>query len=210
MWWYSILRMGIAPKQSLPYNQEWKFAILAFTAGWILKSFAQLTEFKGNLTYAHTQTHPFFKKSCLVTNPGGLSTGKNVIHVVNLPLVNTRYVTPFGHYVMTLMLFCLYWMKEAEVFSSHFSLSLPPLSLFPSLLFYLSLLFSSNQAYDECRSLWIFSMYCWTSLANIKHFCLPLWRFPSLQIYSCSQKLSDYFTENFCQCAFAVCILNVK
>lgn len=62
MWWYSKWRMGIAPKESLRYNQESKFAILAFTAGWILKSFAQLTEFKGILTYARTQTHHFFKK----------------------------------------------------------------------------------------------------------------------------------------------------
>lgn len=90
-----------------------------------------------------THTNAFlFKKSCLVTNSGGLITGKNVTHVVNLPLVDTRYVTPLGHYVMTLMLFCLYWMKEAAVFrSSHFSLfllslslSLPPLLSLPFVL----------------------------------------------------------------------------
>lgn len=81
MWLYSKLRMGMAPKESLHYNQESRFAIMAFTAGWILKSFAQLTEFKGILAYGHTQTCHFFKKRHLVTEPVGLITDKNVTHV---------------------------------------------------------------------------------------------------------------------------------
>lgn len=102
--------MGIAPKESLHYNQESNFAILAFRAGWSLKIFAQLIEFKDILTYVDTQTqHIFLKKARrLVTNPVGLITGKNVTYMVKLPLLDTHYVTLFGQYIMTLVLFCLY------------------------------------------------------------------------------------------------------
>lgn len=67
-----------------------------------LEKLSQLTEFKGILTYANTQTFFFFKGRCLVTN----SVGR-----INLSLLDIHCVTLFGHCITTLTFFYLYGMK---------------------------------------------------------------------------------------------------
>lgn len=69
-------------------------SLKAFRADWI--------QGRPNI-YKHTNIlFFFFKWRCLVTDSVGW---------INVPLLDMHYVTLFGHCTMTLVLFCLYWMK---------------------------------------------------------------------------------------------------
>lgn len=202
MWCYFKLRIGTAPKESLYYNQESKFAILAFTTGWITKSFHRLLNSKSILTYAYTQTHHFKKERCLATNPVDLITDENVTRgnssSVGHSLCDCAWTLHKDLFIEQNML----QFSEAVIPSPSFlSPSFPSsLSIFP-FCFHLTKLMMNMVTQN--------TLFCWVHLANIKTFCLPLWGFPHLQITSCSPKWSNYFTEKFWQCAHLFFIPNV-